>query len=124
MSAPLVSDAEVASLRDYALSGMQTEIQIFHKTTVPNDFSDDGESFPVDPDITVLGWFRNAPNIDLSGDFSALQQVDDGRLFLPVGTVLDRGDRVVVAGEAWTVVDTNKESTYKVLLRVLLRRVD
>lgn len=123
MMEPLVSEAEIENLRDYALSGMQSEIQIFWKSSGSNDYSDDQENFASTPDLTVMGWFRNAPNIALNEDFAALQQVDDGRLFLPVGTKLDRGDKVVVAGGAWTVVDTSAESTYKVLLRVLLRRV-
>ena len=119
---PLVSDDEIESLREFALSGMRSTIEIYHKTSAGNDFSDDEDVFPDTPDLTVIGWFRNAPNINLTDEFAAVQQVDDGRLFLPVGTALSRGDKVVVAGTAWSVIDTNEESTYQVLLRALLRR--
>lgn len=122
MSGPLVSQSEIESLREYALTGMQTEIQIFRKVSVAGDYGDDEESFSSTPDAVVMGWFRNAPNLNLTDEMGALQQIDDGRLFVPVGTDISRGDKVVIEGNAWSVIDTSEESTYKVLLRASLRR--
>jgi hypothetical protein len=123
MSSELVSAGEIESLRGYALSGMQTEVQIFHKTSVANDYSDDAETFPIDPDITIMGWLRTVPDQRLVEDFSALEHPEEGRLFLPVGTQLSRGDKVLIAGVAWSVIDTNEGNTYQVVLRVALTKV-
>lgn len=119
---PLVSAAEMASLAVFAESAMQTEVSIYHKSSDENSYSDDQVTYPTEPDAVVLGWFRNQPDYQLTEEFSALQHVEDGRLFLPLGTALSRGDKVVVMGTNWFVIDTNLESTYRVLMRVSLRR--
>ena len=125
MASPLISSAEIASLAEIAESAMLTlDIQIFHKVDVENSFSDDGETYPDDPDETVQGWLRVQPDFDLTDAFAVLQHIEDGRLFVPRTATMDRGDKVVVNGEAYSVVDVNTNNTYRVLTRASLRRMD
>lgn len=124
MTEPLVSAAELTALAETAERGMQTEVRIFHKTDGVNDFSDDEAGYADDPDETVDGWLRIQPDFDLSDQFAALQHVEDGRLFLPRETSVARGDKVVIGGENFYVVDANTNNTFRVLTRVSLRRMD
>ena len=55
-------------------------------------------------------------NAEVTGGVEAITTAY--RLFLPVGTPIENGDRVVVKGETYIVVATNAENTYRPVLRV------
>lgn len=113
----------MAALQAVFAGYYRTEVQIFSLTSGANTFSDDQESFSAEPTATVLGWMRNQPDYVITEDSGATQHPEEARLFLPVGTQIARGDKLVIGGEPWTVVDHNAENTYKVTLRVAVRRM-
>lgn len=123
MSGP-ISDTELSSLQDLMLGFLQADVEIYSKTDSENPYSDSGWGYPASPSMVVKGWLRKMPDYQLTDDFAAFQHVDDARLFLPLGTPIERGDKVVVAGDAFSVIDANDKNTWQVTLRVSLRRMD
>lgn len=120
----LVDDAMLDALAETAELGMVSDVLVYRKTDAVNDFSDDGESYPTDPDVTTKGWLRLQPDYDLTVDRGVLQHTEDARLFIPRSIPLHRGDKVVVGDENFFVVDSNNNNTYRVLTRAALRRLD
>ncbi len=112
----------MAGLQSIFAGFFKTEVLIYARTSVSNDYSDDDDSFAAP--FSVMGWMRNQPDTQLVMAGGAVQAPQTGRLHLPVGTVVDRGDKVSVAGEDWTIIDYNTENTYKVSLRVAIERLD
>lgn len=126
MGEPLVSAEAMNSLAAIFQDQMLTEVQIFSRATERNylawdDSSDTSEQFAETP-VTVLGWLRERPDYQTDDDLSAIQHVEDARLHLPLGTVVGRGDKVVIGTEEYAVIDDNRFNTYKVSIRVALRR--
>jgi len=119
-----ITDTEMASLQGLMLDFLQADVEIYSKSDAENPYSDSGWSYPATPSVVVKGWLRKMPDYQLTDDFAAFQHIDDARLFLPIGTPIERGDKVVVAGDAFTVVDANDHNTWQVTLRVSLRRMD
>lgn len=117
----LVSDAAMASLRSVAETGMQTSVDIYPKT-LTETLSDTAVGWPT-KSATVLGWLRSDPSNRFTIDGGVLEAETPFRLLLPVGTAIDPGDQVEIAGDRYSVVDTNQESTYKVSLRCMIRKL-
>jgi hypothetical protein len=118
MSNPLLSDSEMASLREVGLQGMQTSCAVWPRTTVKND---DGQSSTWVYASTVLGWLSSTPTpmqIEMSGK---IVTVNTYLLYLPVGTAVVPGDHVVIGPATYTVSDTTVESTWQPWLRVSMR---
>ena len=133
MTEKLVSDIEMASLAEVAQLGMQTEVEIYARTTNVNystgwdDSSGTSEQYATTPYLTAegvlpKGWIREVPNPQTTDEFEQITHTEDGRLFLPLGIPLSRGDKVVIEGSEYRVIDDNSRNTYRVLLRVSLRR--
>lgn len=135
----LINTEEIAALSEVAESLFNSRIEIYHQheEDQSSSWDDSVEQEIADgatPDAVVSGWFRNQPDYQTSDDLAVLAHEEDGRLFVPVGTALERTDKVVVfalnaAGEtvgdgtAYRVIDTNVENTWKVVLRASLRRI-
>ena len=140
---PLLGVAELASLAEVAEGLMNSEIRIYAQSdedspsAPPNDSWDDSTEAAItddaEPTAVVNGWFRNQPDYTVADMAGAIGHEEDGRLFVPLGTVLERRDKVVVLpldengvsiepGTAYRVVDTSVENTWKVLIRASLRR--
>lgn len=137
----LISKEEMAALAETVedVYGDRTEVEIYHQTEADEETSwDDSVEAPIEDDATpaavVNGWFRNQPDYQTTDALAALAHEEDGRLFLPLGTELSRTDKVVVFpmddegnrignGTAYRVIDTNFENTFKVLVRVSLKRL-
>jgi hypothetical protein len=128
MTEPLVTTEELASLAELAELGMLTPVLIYARTTVRNyatgwdDSSGTSEQYATTP-VSVNGWVRSRPDPNTDDDLSVIEHVEDVRLFLPLGTVTQRGDKVVIAGVEYAIIDDNAENTYRVLHRVALRRI-
>lgn len=133
----LIAVNELAALADIAESLFNSRIEIFHQADEDQSTSWDDSvegALSDEPDEVVLGWFRNQPDYTVSDQLAALAHEEDGRLFVPLGTSLERRDKVKVyaldaAGEtvgdgvAYRVIDTNVENTWKVLIRAALRKL-
>lgn len=118
MSAPLVSDSEMAALRSLGLQGMQTSVSIERRTTVTTA---DGQESAWTALSTVDGWLHSEPTplqTIVSGEITT---VNTYRLFLPVGTDILPGDHAVIGDKTFLVSDTTAESTWQPMLRVSLR---
>jgi hypothetical protein len=121
------TDDELDSVRELALPGMTSPVTIKRRSVNPDNdpsqiYGTTSESFTVTE--TVGGWLFSTPSpvITIVGGEMAL--VNTYRLFLPVGTAVTSGDRVVIGGSEFIVSDTTEESTWLALLRCSLRRVE
>ena len=120
---PLVSASQMSALQAVAETGFITPVTLRKRVFSENVYGDEQtESFPVSG--SAMGWLRSMPAGVLDVISGAAGDVADFRLFLPVGTDISNGDRVEIDGRQFIVQDTAKESTYQVLLRVFLRRVE
>lgn len=122
MSGGLLTIKQLQALRKQMARGYDTEVKIYARTTGENVYSDDAETLTLKE--TTKGWLRLQPDNRLDTGLQAVRGVDDARLFLPVGTSIERGDQVEINGDRFTVFDTNADNTWKVTLRVSLRRLD
>jgi len=128
MTEPLVTAEELASLAELAETGMLTPVAIYARSTERNyatgwdDSSGDSEQFATEP-VNVNGWLRERPDGQTDDDLGVIAHTEDARLFLPLGTVVARGDKVVIEGHEYAVIDDNANNTYRVLVRVALRRL-
>lgn len=121
--AGLVSDAEMAALQDIAELGMVDDVAIFTRSIGAGLEGDTDEDFTAT--ITVKGWLWEtlaSGNGDVVGGLESITTAY--RLFLPVGTPIEPGDRVVIKGETYVVIATNAENTYRPVLRCALRRAE
>lgn len=118
MSAPLLSASEMAEVRSVGLQGMQTLVTILARSTVQTD--DGWESVWADAG-DAYGWIDSTPTPMQTEVSGKITTVNTYRLFLPVGTAIDPGDRVVSGGRTFVVSDTTAESTWQEMLKVSLR---
>lgn len=127
------TDSELTAIRSLAELGMQSQVIIKKRTPVTDDtdprnvYGDDAEEFaePIWGDgLTTKGWLFSTPSpvITVVGGVMAL--VNTYRLFVPVGTDVESGDRVDIDTATFIVSDTVAESTWLPMLVVSLRRVE
>ena len=118
----LLSDSAMAALREVAELGMVTDVTILD--LVNSESATGSTSTWVARPATVRGWLHSevSPVITLVSGKQVL--VNTYRLFLPVGTDIATGDRVLIGGERFVVSDTTGESTWQAMLTVSLRRVE
>lgn len=120
----LVTDSQMASLRTVIESGMVTEVTIFNRNRADNAYGDEQtETWPGDG-VVVQGWLRTVPEGTIDVVSGVMADVAIFRLFVPVGTNVNNGDRVDIDGRRFIVTDTNKESTYQTALKCSLRRAE
>ena len=124
MTAQLVSDAQVASLRSYAELGMRSTV-VIHKQTFDdsNPYSDD-ETVTGDTTKTVKGWLRTVPAGDLDRTSGQIAVVTSHRLFVPVGTDIASNDTVTIDSIDYLVQETSITNTYRLLIRAQLQRIE
>lgn len=118
----LLSASELAAVQAVAQSGMTTPVAIYHGDTVKIDGGSKW-AFPATADLTVLGWLT-----EMTGMSSKLDVIDGQtavsethRLFVPVGTDLRVGDKVVIGSASFYVQSVNQDDTYPAALRAWLR---
>jgi hypothetical protein len=135
----ILGQSELNALAEYAEALFNSRVEIYyHSVQTAGVPWDDSVSEEIEddttPSVVVDGWFRNQPDYQTNDALAAIAHDEDGRLFVPLGTVLGRQDKVVVypidadgnpasTGTAYRVIDTNHENTYRVLIRVSLRRI-
>lgn len=118
MSTPLVSDSELAALRDVAEMGMQTDVAIHARS---KEKTDNGQRDMWTYSTTVKGWLNSTPTPVITQVSGEMATVNTYRLFLPVATAIRPGDHAVIGGVTFIVSDTTGESTWNPLLRCSLR---
>lgn len=124
MSAPFFSSRQVRHLQKVVLHALTTQVEILRRV-VADDADPYGSDVSYDDMTPVggcLGWLHSTP--------TPMQQVDNGmlvtfntyRLYVPVGTDILPGDRVVIDGGAqYNVSDTTNDETWPALLACSLR---
>jgi hypothetical protein len=117
----LVSERQLSALRKVAELGMQTMVDIYPRVEIETP-SDTAEGWPT-KSVTVKGWIRSMPAATYNIDVGSLEASTPFRIFLPVGTEVHSGDRLLIGGDFFSVVDTNIESTIRVVLRCTARKV-
>ena len=126
---PLISDLQVASLREIAERGLKDDVTIYKRGRVSDDsdpanvYGDDAETW-VAQVPTVKGWVFSTPTPTLSTSMSRMVLLNTYRLFLPVGTNVTSGDQVEIRGQRYVVSDTIEESSWLPILRCSLRRAE
>jgi hypothetical protein len=121
----LVSDSQLHQLRKVVERGLVTDVTIINSVRADNPYSD--EEWGQEPEYdrqTVKGWLREVPAGTIDVVSGVMANTGMYRLFLPLGTNIENGDRVVINDEDFIVQDTNQDSTYKVTLRVSLARAE
>jgi hypothetical protein len=122
---PLVTESQLNRLRKVVELGMVTDVTIVNATQADNPFSDDEYVQEAEGlRQTVKGWLREVPAGTIDVVSGVMANTGIYRLFLPLGTTINNGDRVIVNDEQFIVQDTNQDSTYKVTLRVSLARAE
>lgn len=120
---PLVTQSQIESLRSVVESGMETDVTILRAAQSDSPYGDDDET-TFTTGVTVKGWLREVPQGTIDVVSGIVSTPGTYRLFLPVGTPIDPGDRALIGGKRYVVEDTNAESTYQVTLRVVLNRAE
>ena len=124
----LLSADQLKAVQQIAMRGMQSDVEIFRRT----DSTSAGENAYGDDALTwietgesrvanVKGWLYSTPTPVQEVDSGSVVTVNTYRLYVPVGTDVKPGDRVVIGSEEFTVSDTTCESTWPALLNVSLR---
>jgi len=116
-------------VRDMAKLGMQTPITIYARSegSIPSggDYGDDYLDYDQTNETrrsVVKGWFFSQPAQVQDVDTGMITTTTTYRLFLPVGTAINVGDRVVVGSDEYTVSDTDREGTWLPMLTCNLRK--
>lgn len=120
----LVSDSQIARLRTVAELGMQSTVVITKRTYDDTNPYTDDEVVSSESTITTKGWLRSTPAGDIRSMNNMQAVVSSHRLFVPVGTDIATGDKVTIDGHDFIVQDTSVESTWKVLIRATLERIE
>jgi len=122
---PLISASQLAHVQKVVELGMVTDVTIVNHTTADSPFSDDEYvQEATSSRQTLKGWLREVPAGTIDVVSGVMANTGVYRLFLPVGTNINNGDRVIVNGEEFVVQDTNADSTYQATLRVSLKRAE
>jgi len=120
----LVSDSQMTHLRSVAELGMQSVVEIYRRTyNDTNPYTDD-EVVETEHITTTYGWLRSTPAGDIRSINNMQALVSSHRLFVPVPTDIRTGDMVKVDGTEFTVQDTSAESTWRVVIRCILERIE
>ena len=117
----LISDSELAGLREIAETGMATPATLRRRQTVID--GDGRHSAWVDLG-TINGWLYSVPTPLIIVNAGEQALVNTYRWFCPVGTDIRSGDKLIIGGSEYTVSDTTLESTWLPLLRCSLRRLE
>lgn len=142
---PLLEPSELAAIREVGLQGMQTEIQIWRSSVVPEnpsamgydpttDYGDDEVTDPVqvnEPEggigdlvATTWGWFFSQLQTNVVDASGQLTTLDIHICRIPVGIDVRPADFIIRVDNAsrYSVVDTNNDDTWPEEQKVTLRR--
>lgn len=127
MSSGWFTPRELRALRRAAEVGLISDVEIYRQTRITNEsdpeniYEDGGISFVYSE--TVRGWMYSSPTSSPDSVRGVIGTMNTYRLFLPVGTQIEPGDRVKVNGTEYEFIDAVDESTWLPILRCSLRRL-
>lgn len=114
MSTPLLSASQLANIQKVGERGLQTDVTIRNRSAAAKDPSNPNGDMDVGygTAFSVKAWV--APFIDPNfvSEGGAIVSVGDFKLRVPVGTEIHTGDEVTIAGDVYSVVDSNFELTW------------
>lgn len=114
---------QLDGLRKTAEVSLVDDVDIWPRTTVSNIYEDSGE-VTYEFRETVKGWIFSAPAAGASTVGGIIGTLNLYRVFLPVGTDVSPGDRLLVKGSFFELIDTVDESTWLPILRCSARRLE
>lgn len=117
---PLLTASQLAAIRELGELGMSTTVTVqrylgsegYDADEHPFGADDDATEQFEDPGTETVGWLRSNMGRDFDEDGSRVVAIHDFTLRVPVGTVIDSRDRVVIEGVNYTVMETNTEDTW------------
>lgn len=117
----LISDSEMAALREMTQSAMETPATLLALTSVStaNGWQD---TWPTSGP-TIYGMLYSEPQPLINETSGIMGIVDQLKFRVPVGTAIKSGDRLVIDDLTYTVQDADPDSTYLPWLRISLRRL-
>jgi hypothetical protein len=123
---PLINDEMLASIRDWAYKGLQTEFVVKRKQVISsNPYGDDQEAWV--EVFEVMGWIKmiNQPVIDVG--LGLVSATNVFRLELPIDADIRVGDKVAQDDDRsheYVITDTNDEDTLQVWRSCFARRLE
>lgn len=117
----LLSSAQLNALSKLVAKGMDSDVLIYDRV-IEESSTGTAESWVARAN-TVKGWLYTTVTPVMTMGFALQGTVNTLRLYLELGTDIEPGDRVRIAGETFTVSDTTAENTIQAMLTVSLRRI-
>jgi len=124
----LISDRQMAAIRDLAKKGMVTSVDIYRRdATVPTGSDDYGDNVEYNQTsesrrTTVQGWLYTVPATEPGVNVGAVVTTQTWALRVPVGTEVAVGDRVVVGSDDFYVTGLDDVKTLVPYITCNLRR--
>jgi hypothetical protein len=123
MTVPLISTSQLAFMRTTVERAFNTDVDIYKRSLVESVYEDEAtETFTFSE--TIKGWVYSTPSSSAAEVGFTIGTLNLYRLFVPVGSDVEPGDRLKIDGNDFLVIDTINESTWLPLLRCSLRRLE
>jgi hypothetical protein len=124
MTMALISASEMAALRGVAEAGMTTNVMILARTTTRTD--DGSKDTWATSGPVVQGWLyeMTSPGAAIGVISGEMGLASLFRLLLPVGTVVQSGDHVLIGGATYVVEHTNSDNTHLPVLNLAVRKLE
>lgn len=129
MSVGFFSSTELAGLRESVAVGLVDDIDIYPRTANddpddPANIYEDSAEPTFDFSETVKGWIFSEPNTSATTVGGIIGTLNTYRIFLPVGTEIHPGDRLLIRTVFYELIDTVDESTWLPVLRCSAKRLE
>ena len=124
---PLITDNQMAAIREIAEKGMVTTVTIYRRSgVVPSSSDDYGDNVEYDETTpskrgSVQGWLRTAPAQQAEVDGGMVITDAIWELRVPVGTDILAGDEVEIKGTSYDVASIDSDTTLLPYIKCNLR---
>jgi hypothetical protein len=121
----LLTSRQLQAIQKIGESGMASTATIYthepYAKDPDNPFGDSDVTYG--PARTVKCWLVAKPAFDISQGQGQAFTIAEDVMRVPVGTVIDNGDRVVILGQEYLVTDTTTEATWPEWVTVYLKSI-
>jgi hypothetical protein len=119
----LFSDAQLAEMANYfADLACKDDVTILRSARTPDGQLGSRETFELHETVKCLVISSGNPRLELVAQQTVGR--DDNLFCFPVGTDVDRTDRLSYQGDTYEIIDLLDPSTYTVFLRVLAKHME
>lgn len=123
----LLSASALAAIQSVGEQGMTSDVEIFRESVdLGLDLTDDEygskATIATVASSTVSGWLVGRWSDVRNSGVGDMDTTTVYRLRLPVGTEISPGDRVVISGNSYSVIDVGNDQTWQEWLTCVLRR--